>query len=76
VLDKSINSTNGDNTSQIINSSLSQASYATFNNASTPAVGIDPRNNNIYVVHFKNETGGAIYVFKNQLIWEKHFLNQ
>jgi len=52
--------------SQIINSSLSQASYTTFNNASTPAVGIDPTNNNIYVVYFKNETGGAnLYIQKS-----------
>jgi hypothetical protein len=65
-LDKSINSTNGGNMSQIINSSLSQASYATFSNASTPAVGIDPTNNNIYVVYFKNETGGAnLYIQKS-----------
>ena len=46
-LDKSIDSTNVYNMSQIINSSLRQASYATFNNASTPAVGIDPINNSV-----------------------------
>ena len=65
-LDNSINSTNLGNMSQIINSSLSQASYTTFNNASTPAVGIDPANNNIYVVYFKNETNGAnLYIQKS-----------
>ena len=65
-LDNSINGPNVGNMSQIINSSLSQASYTTFNNASTPAVGIDPINNNIYVVYFKNETGGAnLYIQKS-----------
>ena len=65
-LEKSINSTNVGNMSQIINASLSDASYAVFKNASTPAVAIDPDTNSLYVVYFKNETAGAnLYIQKS-----------
>jgi hypothetical protein len=65
-LEKSINSTNVGNMSQIINASLSDASYAVFKNASTPAVAIDPDTNLLYVVYFKNETAGAnLYIQKS-----------
>src|SRR5688572_19473178 len=58
-LNKAINNTNVGNMSQIINASLSDATYSIFKNASTPAVTIDPDSNSLYVVYFKNETAGA-----------------
>ena len=65
-LDKNINGTNIGNMSQIINASLSDASYAVFKNASAPDVAIDPDTNSLYVVYFKNETGGAnLYIQKS-----------
>ena len=65
-LEKSINSTNVGNMSQIINASLSDATYSIFKNASTPAVTIDPDTNSLYVVYFKNETAGAnLYIQKS-----------
>jgi hypothetical protein len=51
---------------QIINASISQANYATFKNATTPAVGIDPKSNTLYITYFKNETnGGNLYIQKS-----------
>ena len=65
-LEKSINITNVGNMSQIINASLSDATYSVFKNASTPAVAIDPDSNSLYVVYFKNETAGAnLYIQKS-----------
>ena len=65
-LDNRINNTNSGNMGQIINYSLSGASYSVFKNASTPAVAIDPKSDSLYVVYFKNETTGAnLYIQKS-----------
>lgn len=57
---------NSNNMTQIINNSITKASYATFSNASTPAVGIDPSSNALYIAYFKNETKGYnLYIQKS-----------
>lgn len=75
-LEKLVNSTSIGNMSQIINASLSDASYAVFNNASTPAVAIDPDTNSLYVVYFKNETGGANLYVQKSMNMGKTFTNR
>ena len=65
-INKSTNITNMENIGQLINASLSDATYSVFKNASTPAVAIDPNSNSLYVVYFKNETTGAnLYIQKS-----------
>ncbi len=65
-LNNTTNNTNNGNMSQIINSSLSAATYSIFKNASTPAVAIEPDTNSLYVTYFKNETNGAnLYIQKS-----------
>ena len=50
----------------IIDKSLNNTIYNTFKNATTPAVGIDPKTNAIYVIYFKNESsGGNLYLQKS-----------
>ncbi|WP_148685914.1 sialidase family protein [Candidatus Nitrosocosmicus hydrocola] len=66
ISEMSINNTNSDNIGQIINASLSGATYSVFKNASTPAVAIDPNSGSLYIVFFKNETAGAnLYIQKS-----------
>ena len=66
ILNNTINNTNNGNISQIINASLSAATYSTFKNASTPAVAIDSNSNSLYITYFKNETAGAnLYIQKS-----------
>jgi hypothetical protein len=65
-LNNSSNVTRTDSLSQIINASISNATYSVFKNASTPAVAIDPNSNSLYMVYFKNETAGAnLYIQKS-----------
>jgi hypothetical protein len=65
-LNNAINNTNSGNMSQIINASLSGATYSTFKNASTPSVAIEPNTNSLYLAYFKNETNGAnLYIQKS-----------
>lgn len=65
-LNNAINNTTNGNMSQIINASLSGATYSTFKNASTPSVAIEPNTNSLYLAYFKNETNGAnLYIQKS-----------
>jgi hypothetical protein len=65
-LNISSNVTSTDNLSQIINASISNATYSVFKNASTPSVAIEPDTNSLYLAYFKNETNGAnMYIQKS-----------
>jgi hypothetical protein len=62
------NDTTGNNADMksIIDKGLNNTIYSTFKNATTPAVGVDPNTNAIYVVYFKNESsGGNLYLQKS-----------
>lgn len=59
-------SSSTNNMTQIIKGSIGNASYTTFNNASTPAVGVDQNSNALYIAYFKNESKGYnLYIQKS-----------
>jgi hypothetical protein len=65
-LSNNITSNNNDSMRSIIDKSLNNTTFNTFKNATTPAVGVDPKTNAIYVIYFKNEnSGGNLYLQKS-----------
>ena len=57
--------TNNDLVSNV-EDSIDTATYFTIENATTPAVAVDPKNGNLYAVHFRGEnSGGNIYLSKS-----------
>lgn len=63
------------NISKLIDNSIDKTISKTFNNATTPAVAVDPSNNAIYVVYFKNETNGANLYLQKSTDMGKTFSN-
>jgi hypothetical protein len=74
-LSNNITSNNNDSMKSIIDKSLNNTTFNTFKNATTPAVGVDPKTNAIYVIYFKNESsGGNLYLQKSGLTMSKILL--
>ena len=52
-----------DNMASLVNPSITNATYSTITNATTPAVATDDKTGNTYVVYFRGENDGAnVYI--------------
>ena len=74
-LSENISNSSNSNMKSILDKSLNNTKYSTFKNATTPAVGVDPVTNAIYVIYFKNESRGANLYLQKSLDLGKTFSN-